>query len=75
VPVEGFGGVYNVATLPDARRREDGAAATTAVMADGQARGAHTAIFESSRSGRSVYERLGFRQVCDATILAGPFGE
>jgi hypothetical protein len=68
-------GIYNVATVPDARRRGAGAAATAAAMAVGQGRGAQTAILESSPIGRSVSERLGFRQVCDVTILAGPFGE
>jgi ribosomal protein S18 acetylase RimI-like enzyme len=73
--MDGVVGVYNVATVPDARRRGAGSAATAAAMADARARGAHTAILESSAIGLSLYERLGFRQVCEVTILAGLFGE
>jgi ribosomal protein S18 acetylase RimI-like enzyme len=72
--LDGVLGVYNVATIPAARRRGAGAAVTAAAMLDGQRRGAHAAILESSSMGRSVYERLGFRQVCEVTVLAGEFG-
>lgn len=72
--LDGVLGVYNVATIPAARRRGAGAAVTAAAMTDGRRRGAHTAILESSMMGRSVYERLGFRQVCEVSVLAGEFG-
>ena len=66
-------GIFNVATLPDARRRGYGAAVTAAAMAHGQAGGARRAILESSPMGRSVYESLGFRQVCEVTVFEGHF--
>src|SRR6185436_1810814 len=58
-------GIYNVATSPDARRRGAGTAVTAAAMTAARAQGAKWAILESSEMGRSVYERLGFRQVCE----------
>ena len=42
-------------------------------MADAQADGARWAILETSEMGRSVYERLGFRQVAKVAIYAGNF--
>ena len=65
--------IFNVATASDARRRGAGGAVTAAAMADAQARGARWAHLESSEMGRSVYERLGFRHVCDIAIFAGHF--
>jgi len=66
-------GIYNVATAVEARRRGAGAAVTAAAMADARARGARWAILESSEMGRSVSERLGFRQVCEVVTFAGHF--
>ena len=60
---EGTVGVYNVATLDDARRRGYGAAVTRRAVADGAARGATVAILQSSAMGRPVYEAIGFREV------------
>ena len=56
-------GVYNVATLKDARRRGYGAAVTRHAVADGVARGATVAILQSSNMGLPVYEAIGFREV------------
>jgi GNAT superfamily N-acetyltransferase len=56
-------GVYNVATLDDARRRGYGAAVTRRAVADGASRGATVAILQSSTMGRPVYEAIGFREV------------
>jgi ribosomal protein S18 acetylase RimI-like enzyme len=72
--LDGVVGIYNVATLPADRRRGDGGAVTSAAMADAAARGATAAILESSASGRSMYERLGFREIGSVTILLGAFG-
>ena len=58
-------GVYNIATVPDARRRGFGAAMTERVVADGAAAGCDVAILQSSTMGRPVYERLGFRLVVE----------
>jgi ribosomal protein S18 acetylase RimI-like enzyme len=56
-------GVYNVATLADARRLGYGGAMTRRVIADGRARGATVAILQSSAMGRRLYESIGFREV------------
>ena len=55
-------GVYNVATLPAARRQGLGRAVTLAVLRDGGARGARVAVLESSAPGLGVYHGLGFRE-------------
>ena len=56
-------GVYNVATVEDARRRGYGAAVTRRAIADGVAHGATVAILQSSDMGRPVYAAMGFREV------------
>jgi ribosomal protein S18 acetylase RimI-like enzyme len=70
---DGIVAIYNVATVPAARRRGAGAAITAEAMADAKAQGARWAILETSEMGRSVYERLGFRHVTDIAIYAGNF--
>jgi ribosomal protein S18 acetylase RimI-like enzyme len=71
--LDGIVTIYNVATVPSARRRGAGAAVTIAAMAKARADGARWAILETSEMGRSVYERLGFRHVADVAIYAGNF--
>lgn len=61
---EGVAGVYNVTTVPEARRRGIGKAMSLAAMRQGRARGANLAILGATELGRGVYERLGFRDVC-----------
>ncbi|WP_022881429.1 GNAT family N-acetyltransferase [Gryllotalpicola ginsengisoli] len=56
-------GVFNVATVPDARRRGYGAALTAAIVADARNSGASWAWLQSSGAGHGVYERLGFVDV------------
>lgn len=68
-------GIYNVATRADARRRGAGAAVTAAPMGEAARRGARWAILESSPIGRSMYERLGYRQVSEVTVYAGRFSD
>lgn len=63
-------GIYNVATLDDARRRGYGAALTRRAIADGAARGATVAILQSSDMGRPVYEAMGFREVLAFRVFA-----
>jgi ribosomal protein S18 acetylase RimI-like enzyme len=72
--LDGVLGIYNVATIPEARRRGAGAAVTAAAMTDGRSLGAHTAILEASTMGRSMYEQLGFHEVCEVMVLSGDFG-
>jgi GNAT superfamily N-acetyltransferase len=68
----GTAGVYNVATLPDARGKGYGEAATWSVIAEGARRGCSHASLQASEAGRSVYERMGFTQVGTYVQLLGP---
>lgn len=58
-------GVYNIATIENARRQGLGAAITERVAADGLAAGCDVAILQSSPIGRAIYERLGYRTVVE----------
>ena len=57
-------GIYNVATLEEARGQGIGAAVTIAVLRDAVDRGAAFGVLESSDLGHPVYRRIGFRDVC-----------
>jgi GNAT superfamily N-acetyltransferase len=61
-------GVYFVCTAPDFRRRGLGEAITHAALADARALGFRTAVLGSSRMGHALYERMGFRDVCDISV-------
>jgi GNAT superfamily N-acetyltransferase len=54
-------GLYNVATVPGARRRGVATAVTLAALGDAKAGGAATAVLGTTEMGRGIYERLGFR--------------
>jgi len=54
-------GIFNVATIPDARGRGVGRAVTLAALRDGAAAGCTMAVLQSSDMGHPVYERIGFR--------------
>lgn len=58
-------GVYNVATVPSARRRGYGAAMTARIADDGVSAGCDVAILQASEMGRPIYERLGYRTVVE----------
>ena len=57
-------GIYNIATLPEARGRGIGYAVTAWLMEDARRRGCREAILHASSDGFPVYERLGFETVC-----------
>jgi hypothetical protein len=57
-------GLYCVGTLPEARRRGVGAAATLAPMHDARADGASHAILHSTDEGYPLDRRLDFEEVC-----------
>jgi GNAT superfamily N-acetyltransferase len=65
-------GIYNVATLEEARGRGIGAAVTIAVLHDAMARGAGFGVLESSDAGHGVYERIGFRDVATFQVYGRP---
>ena len=56
-------GVYNIATVPWARKRGFGVAMTARIVADGAALGCDVAVLQASEMGYPIYERLGFRTV------------
>lgn len=60
----GVAGIYNVATLPSARRRGYGTVMSRTAMSRARELGHGIAILGSSDAGRGVYEGLGFRDVC-----------
>jgi ribosomal protein S18 acetylase RimI-like enzyme len=57
-------GIYFVATMPEARGRGIGSAATRAAMRYARDAGARRAALQSSDSGFGVYRALGFEQRC-----------
>jgi ribosomal protein S18 acetylase RimI-like enzyme len=56
----GVAGIYNVATVPEARGRGYGRAVTAEAIAEGVRRGLRIAALGSSPLGFPVYRRLGF---------------
>lgn len=56
-------GVYAVGTLPSARRRGVGTAATWAVVEAGRAWGCDTIVLQASEMGYPIYAAMGFRTV------------
>lgn len=60
----GVAGIYDVATLPERRRRGLGAAVTHAATSAAIARGYRMAILHSSTAGAAMYRALGFDDVC-----------
>jgi GNAT superfamily N-acetyltransferase len=61
----GAAGIYNITTVERARGRGIGAALTARAVGAGRERGMALATLQASTMGRPVYERLGFRFVCD----------
>ncbi|HEX5688592.1 MAG TPA: GNAT family N-acetyltransferase [Roseiflexaceae bacterium] len=60
----GVAGIYNVATISEARRQGIGALMTSTPLRDARERGYNIGVLHSSDMAIGVYRSLGFREYC-----------
>lgn len=65
---QGVAGLYNVSTIPRARRRGLGTLATLVAFRDARDLGHRIAVLVSSREGLPLYRRLGLREVVRVSL-------
>lgn len=68
----GAAGIYNITTVERARGRGIGSALTACAVHVGRERGMKVATLQASTMGRPIYERLGFRFICDLVPYRSP---
>ena len=67
-PGAGVTGIYDVSTLPKARRQGIGAAMTIHALQDARQRGYRIGILQASQMGLPVYKRIGFKEYCKINL-------
>lgn len=70
----GVAGIYDVATLPPARGRGIGSAVTHLPLLEARGVGYRVGVLQASSKGLPVYERMGFRRVCQVEHCLWPAG-
>jgi len=64
-------GVYNVATMPEFRRRGYGEAVMRYALADAErVRAPRPIVLQSTEAGLRLYEKMGFRTVARFSVYA-----